>query len=102
MQYLVQLFLPLRDNADRAFPQSLFNDVRERLVERFGGVTAYTRTPTEGIWAKQRRRVKDDLIIYEVMADTLQRRWWRALRSELEERFKQDKVLIRAQKMWEL
>lgn len=46
--YLVEIFLPKRDNEGREFPSGQFSRVRQELVERFGGVTAFTREPAEG------------------------------------------------------
>jgi hypothetical protein len=43
--HLVQLFLPLRDNAGASFPPALFAAVRTELTDAFGGVTAYQRAP---------------------------------------------------------
>jgi len=42
---LVQLFLPLRDNSDQPFPRDSFATVAAELTERFGGLTAYARSP---------------------------------------------------------
>lgn len=39
--YLIQIFLPLKDNNEKAFPQQRFNQVRDELVDRFKGLTAY-------------------------------------------------------------
>jgi hypothetical protein len=67
------------------------------LSERFDGLTAYTRAPATGVWKKHTGRTsRDDIIIYEVMCPRLQRKWWKAKRSELERIFHQDTVLIRS------
>ena len=95
--HLVQLLLPLRDNAGRAFPASAFEPVRAELTERFGGLTAYSRAPAEGLWeGADDGRARDDIVVYEVMADALDRAWWRAFRAELERRFAQDEIVVRA------
>lgn len=39
--HLVQLFLPLRDNAGASLPPALFAAVRAELTDAFGGITAY-------------------------------------------------------------
>lgn len=46
--YLIQLFLPLRDNAGEKFPDAMYRGIRDQLTERFGGMTAYARAPAEG------------------------------------------------------
>ena len=95
--HVVEIFLPLRDNDGRRFGRELYAGVRERLVERFGGLTAFTRSPAEGLWeAEEGERSRDEIVIFEVMADRLDRDWWRGFRQELEERFRQDEIVIRA------
>src|ERR1041385_9237813 len=83
--FLVQILLPLRDRAGRHFPPSLFGLVREELTERFGGLTAYSRAPAEGLWDDpQARRQRDDIVISEVMLEELDRQWWAGFRRDLE------------------
>src|SRR5205823_2930353 len=68
--YLVQLLLPLYDNAGRAFPASQYTTVRDELTARFGGLTAYTRAPAQGLWQNEGGAPKrDDIVVYEVMTD---------------------------------
>ena len=95
--HLVQLFLPLYDNGDQPFPKSLFDRVRAELTERFGGVTAFVRSPAVGAWEDDRGHVqRDDVVLLEVMADHVDHGWWAAYREDLQQRFRQDEVLIRA------
>lgn len=96
--HLVQLLLPLYDNAGRAFPAEHYTAVRDELTERFGGLTAYTRAPAQGLWQETDGPPKrDDIVVYEVMTDTLDRAWWRGYRRTLERRFAQDELVIRSQ-----
>jgi hypothetical protein len=96
--HLIQVLLPLYDNAGKPIPGDLFRAVAAELTERFGGLTAYTRAPAEGLWKEGRRTTtRDDVVLFEVMADRLQRAWWRQYRADLEARFRQEQVLIRAQ-----
>jgi hypothetical protein len=44
----------------------------------------------------------DEVIIFEVMVESLNRTWWRQYRNVLEKRFKQKEVLIRALAMEKL
>lgn len=98
--YLVQVLLPLYDNASRRIPRRTFEETAEVLTRRFGGLTAYTRAPVEGRWRQRGRRVRhDDLVIYEVMAGRLDRAWWRRERARLEKAFGQEVVVIRAQRV---
>ena len=94
--HLVQLLLPLRDNEGHPFPAAAFEEVLDLLTVRFGGVTAYLRSPAAGAWVDEGRIDRDSVVMIEVMCETLDRDWWRDYRGELERRFRQDAVLIRA------
>lgn len=114
--YLIQIFLPLYDNAGAAFPRDMFEAIRTSLVERFGGLTEHARAPVRGLWkeegdapnntqkegdaATQENTIRDDLVIYEVMADDLDRQWWRTCREGLERQFRQQAIVIRAQPIY--
>ena len=95
--HIVEIFLPLRDNAGRPFDRALYIKVREEIVERFGGLTAFTRSPAEGLWQDDRGdRSHDQILIFEVMSDGIDRNWWEKYRVELETRFRQDHIVVRA------
>ncbi|HXR01559.1 MAG TPA: hypothetical protein VN798_14305, partial [Pseudomonas sp.] len=80
----------------QAQPGELFVTVRHELVARFGGMTAFTRTPAQGVWeASERNKRQDDLIIYEVMVEQVERSWWQTYKQMLERRFAQDELVIR-------
>jgi hypothetical protein len=98
--HLVQLLLPLYDNAGRAFPADHYTAIRDELTERFGGLTAYSRAPAQGLWQESDGPPKgDDIIVYEVMTDMLDRQWWHEYRRSLERRFAQDEIVIRSQQV---
>jgi hypothetical protein len=40
--------------------------------------------------------VRDDVVVYEVMADALDETWWAGLRTRLEAQFQQKEMVIRA------
>jgi hypothetical protein len=95
--YLVQILLPVYDNEGRAFDPSEYARLRSELADRFGGVTAYTRAPARGVWRDDSGENKrDDIVIFEVMTDDLDRAWWANFRKSLEERFRQESVIVRA------
>ena len=97
MRYLIQLLVPQFDNLGQPFEQELFARTRAELIARFGGLTAYVRSPARGIWKADDGSVaRDDIIILEVMADTLDRGWWTGHRRMLEDRFRQDELVVRA------
>ena len=96
--HLIQILLPLRDNAGQPFPRAHYAEVRAELTERFGGLTAYSRAPAEGVWDEggDGPPVRDDIVVHEVMAESLDRDWWREFRARLERRFAQDVIVVRA------
>lgn len=95
--HLVQLLLPLYGEDGTPRPRALFDDVARELVERFGGLTRYHRAPARGVWkADDGREEKDEIVVYEVMVERLDRAWWRAYREGLEARFAQESVVVRA------
>ncbi|WOC78565.1 hypothetical protein RTE98_19475 [Stutzerimonas frequens] len=95
--FLVQLLLPLYDNDQQALPRSLFRTVSEELIERFGGLTTYSRAPAHGYWLEDgENAVRDETVVYEVMVDELDRDWWAQYRADLERRFRQKSLVVRA------
>jgi len=67
------------------------------MTDMFGGLTAYSRAPAEGLWESGRELKRDDLVAVEGMVGSLDRTWWRAYRETLERLFRQDQVVVRAQ-----
>jgi len=94
--YLVQFLLPRRDNEKRPFERAEFEKVRKELTERFGGVTAFLQSPASGLWQDEGETSRDELFLFEVMTDTLDRDWWRGYRADLERRFRQEAIVVRA------
>jgi hypothetical protein len=97
MPHLVQMLLPVYDNNRRRFSKDQYEEVRTKLTERFGGLTAYTRAPAEGLWGTGSAVKKDDIVVVEVMVESLDRGWWRDYRRELERLFRQEQIVVRAQ-----
>jgi hypothetical protein len=100
--YLVQILLPLFENDGKRLESALFHRIREELTARFGGLTAYTRSPAEGLWADQDVVKRDEIVMVEVMVEQLDRAWWRAYRGELEKRLRQQLIIIRSQTIEQL
>jgi len=95
--FLVQILLPLFDNEGHPFEPSDYVQLRSELADRFGGVTAYTRAPARGVWKDDTgETTRDDIVIFEVMTEELDRSWWNGFRRDLERRFRQDTVIVRA------
>jgi hypothetical protein len=108
--HLVQILLPLDDNKGRPLPRTLYAELARELTARFGGLTAYTRAPAEGLWRDEEQPepaesgthapvVRDEIVIYEVMAEELDAAWWADRRRALERDFRQDTVIVRAQEL---
>lgn len=96
-QHLVQILLPIHLPGGGDVPAEMFARVRSELTERFGGVTAYTRSPATGLWKRAADEVeRDQVIMIEVVVDVFDREWWAQYREQLEKRFGQEEVHARA------
>jgi hypothetical protein len=96
--HLIQILLPLNDGEGRPFPADVFERLAHELTEKFGGVTSFTRSPAEGRWKSGQSTERDDIAVIEVMAETVERDYWAEMRRRLEDKFKQDEVIIRCQR----
>jgi hypothetical protein len=94
--HLVQILLPLTDNAGRRFDSAEYGRVRAELKERFGGITSFTRAPAEGMWKEGGHTTRDDIVVFEVMCRDLDHPWWERYRADLEDRFRQEAIVVRA------
>jgi hypothetical protein len=94
---LIQILLPLYDNDGHAFSEEHFGKVRRELTARFGGLTAFTRAPAQGLWNDEGETKHDEIVVFEVMAEQLDAGWWRDYRQTLEREFRQDTIVIRVQ-----
>jgi hypothetical protein len=93
---LVEIFLPLSSNEGTPLPSDEFGRVREQLIERWGGVTAFTRTPAKGVTLQNgNERAEDEIVVYEVMVKRVDKLWWLTYKRDLETRFGQQEILIR-------
>ena len=95
--FLVQLLLPLYDNTGRRVPRERFAQLRDELTEKYGGVTAFFRAPAQGTWKEEGGTVDlDEIVMCEVMVDSVDHKWWADYRSILEKRFGQRELIARA------
>lgn len=92
---LVQILLPRADNAGRPFRREEYDHAKEDLARRFDGVTAYLQLPAEGLWRQGAEAANDEIVIFEVMVELVDREYWRTGHSRLEGMFRQDKIVIR-------
>ncbi len=96
--HVVQILLPSHDSSREPFSREDYRHVWRELTEKFGGITVYTRAPAEGhSKLTDNHTSRDNIVIVEVMASELDRSWWRNYRHELEARFRQDVIVVRAQ-----
>jgi hypothetical protein len=65
--HLAELLLPLNDNGGRPLGPEKYTAVREHLIERFGGVTAFTRSPAQDTTTDKGKTVHDEIVVFEVM-----------------------------------
>ncbi|MBS3647423.1 hypothetical protein KEU06_02140 [Pseudaminobacter sp. 19-2017] len=94
--HLIDVFLPLdRGDGSEVRPEEI-EDLVHDFTHRFGGATAFTRAPAEGLWHTGETVARDRIVIIEVMVEELDETWWAELRKRLEDEFIQEKVLIRA------
>jgi hypothetical protein len=95
--YLIEILLPRMDNAGHPFPMDAFDHVRQELADHYGGVTAFLRSPASGLWQDDSGILcSDDIVTFEVMSSTLDRTWWQSYRVQLEQRFRQKEIVVRA------
>ena len=94
--YLVQLLLPLYDNGGQRVPRERFAQLRDELTQKYGGVTAFFRSPAQGTWKEEGGGVDvDEIVVCEVMVETVDRAWWSEYRKTLERRFGQRELIAR-------
>ena len=80
MENLIQILLPLYNADGSLSPAHLHGSVKTELMENFGGSTAYTRAPAEGRWKDNKMDVRDEIVIYDIMAPGVDSEWWRYYR----------------------
>jgi hypothetical protein len=96
-QHVVEIFLPLTNNAGERFGRKPFDRIRAELLDRFGGVTFFSRSPAEGLWAQEGNvPSRDEIVVVEVLVDQLDVDWWARYRRTLEEVLDQEELLIRS------
>jgi hypothetical protein len=94
--HLIEILLPLNDNNGRPFEAAKYAAIREHLTKRFGGLTAFTRSPAQGTTTAGGTTVHDDIVVFEVMTENVDASWWRSYRHQLEQEFRQDAIVVRA------
>jgi hypothetical protein len=95
--HLIQVLLPARvSQHDQAEPDPVAK-TRGELIETFGGLTAYLRTPALGVWtAPDGGHAQDEVVMVEVVAEHFDRAWWQEYSRRLARRFAQETIHVRA------
>jgi hypothetical protein len=94
---LIQLLLPVPTSATGAEADERVAQTRHELVEAFGGITAYLRTPAHGVWtAPDGARERDAVVMVEIVTERFDRAWWHRYASAVAARFQQDAIHVRA------
>ncbi|MBZ9768785.1 hypothetical protein LB526_18665 [Mesorhizobium sp. CA6] len=93
--YLVQMLLPRSDNQGQPFPGRDFDRLKEELAARFEGVTAYLQAPADSLWKDGGETDRDDIVVFEIMTPKVDISDLQLRRSDLERRFRQDKIVVR-------
>lgn len=96
--HVVEILLPLTPDNGPPRADREFNRLRQILTERFGGFTAFLRSPAEGVWRNPEVGGvdRDDITVVEVMTDVVDPDWWAKLRNDLELRLGQKEIVIRS------
>ena len=93
--HLIHLLLPLYDNNHRQIAPQQFQAVRNELTEKFGGLTAFVRSPAVGLWKEDDEKInRDEVIMFEIVSEQLNQDWWQTYREKLEADFRQNEILI--------
>jgi len=92
--HLIQLLLPLHNNDKQKFPADYFKSLRSDLIDRFGGGTAFVRSPAVGLWKTDDVVSRDEVVMFEVMSPDLDEQWWLEYRTKLEKKFQQKTPLV--------
>lgn len=93
--YIIEVFLPLDTGKGVPVPRETIEGLVAGLADRFGGATAFTREPAEGLWKSPTTMQVDRIIIVEVVVETVDAEWWKTYKGLLELEFDQDQVMIR-------
>ena len=89
------LFIPLYYNDGRPIEPRKFQDLQQRLLNRFGGLTFFPQ-PNEGFWTMAGVTYRDEIVIYRVITSDEQeaRRFLSDLKEWHKEELRQEEILI--------
>jgi hypothetical protein len=90
-----EIHLPLAFNDGGRVPDALFIQVRDELIEKFGGLNVLSPgSPTQGWWKSGAVVYRDDILIYRVTTSQDEDNFFQSYKIELARRFQQEEVWI--------
>ena len=89
------LFIPLNYNDGSPIEGRKFQQVHERLLAHFDGLTFFPQ-PNVGAWKMGHVIFRDEIVIYRVPASRVQasRKYLARLKEQLKKEFEQEEILI--------
>jgi hypothetical protein len=93
-----EIYLPGKRNDGSRVPSSEFEEIEGRLFQAFGGFT-HLKSRIDGAWRMGGVTLLDEVTIIRVLDDGSARFDMAAFKRELEERLKQESVLIVAREV---
>ena len=90
------LYVPLHFNDGRRVPSLNLRHLKNRLIQRFGGLTQFPQKH-DGFWKIGTATFRDQIIILRVLSSqspSRSRRFWNEVKATLQTQWKQKEVLI--------
>lgn len=95
--FLVEVFVPQYFPSGKEIEGEYLEEMRDILLSKFGGSTAFTQCPVEGEWKDASGSIEEDrVIILQVMCEEIDRAWWTNFRNRWQEMLQQKELMIRA------
>jgi hypothetical protein len=89
------IFVPLRYNDGMPIELAKFQELKERLLSRFEGLTYFPQA-NQGFWKLGGITYRDEIVIFRVLASDSRRarRYLRSLKGQLKAELAQEEILI--------
>ena len=90
-----EVYVPLRQNDGKRIAREKIDQLKKRLVKRFGGLTHFPQK-NEGVWKIGRATFRDEIVLLRVLADEKPAvtNFFKKLKQELQRDLKQQEILI--------
>ncbi|MFD0941497.1 inorganic diphosphatase [Pedobacter boryungensis] len=91
----IELFIPVYNKKGKPFPKKYYTNLHQKLTDKFGGLTMYSRVPVIGFWKENTANtVKENIIVYEVLATEIDDKFWSKLKKWILKTFAQEEIII--------